>query len=150
MILGDLGASSYFNFSLWRLDKNLPEVEIYGLLACVHANLLQLCPTLTSKHDYCMLLVLPLLLLSHFSRVWLYVTLWTAAVQSPLATGFSRQEYWSGLPFPSPMHESEKWKWSRSVVSDSQWPHGLQPTRLFCPWDFPGMSIGICLFIIEF
>ena len=33
--------------------------------------------------------------------------------------GFSRQEHWSGLPFPSPMHESEKWKWSRSVMSDS-------------------------------
>ena len=33
--------------------------------------------------------------------------------------GFSRQEHWSGLPFPFPMHESEKWKWSRSVVSDS-------------------------------
>ena len=33
--------------------------------------------------------------------------------------GFSRQEYWSGLPFPSSMHESEKWKWSHSVVSDS-------------------------------
>ena len=34
------------------------------------------------------------------------------------------------------MHESEKWKWSRSVVSDSSRPHGLQPTRLLCPWDF--------------
>ena len=33
--------------------------------------------------------------------------------------GFSRQEHWSGLPFPSPMHESEKWKWSCSVVSGS-------------------------------
>ena len=33
--------------------------------------------------------------------------------------GFSRQEHWSGLPFPSPKHESEKWKRSRSVVSDS-------------------------------
>ena len=33
--------------------------------------------------------------------------------------GFSRQEHWSGLPFPSPMHESEKWKWSHSVVSNS-------------------------------
>ena len=33
--------------------------------------------------------------------------------------------HWSGLPFPSPMHESEKWKWSHSVVSDSQWSHGL-------------------------
>ena len=33
--------------------------------------------------------------------------------------GFSRQEHWSGLPFPFPIHESEKWKQSRSVVSDS-------------------------------
>ena len=33
--------------------------------------------------------------------------------------GFSREEHWSALPFPSPMHESEKWKWCRSVVSGS-------------------------------
>ena len=49
----------------------------------------------------------------------------------------------SGLPFPSPMQESEKWKWSRSVVSDSSRPHGLQPTRLLRPWDFPGKSTGV-------
>ena len=36
--------------------------------------------------------------------------------------GFSTWEHWSGLPFPSPTHESEKWKWSRSVVSDSSDP----------------------------
>ena len=40
-----------------------------------------------------------------------------AAHQAPPSLGFSRQEHWSGLPFPSPMHESEKWKRSRSVVS---------------------------------
>ena len=57
--------------------------------------------------------------------------------------GFSRQEHWSGLPFPSPMHESGKWKWSRSVVSYSSRPHGLQPTRLLHPWDFPGNSTGV-------
>ena len=57
--------------------------------------------------------------------------------------GFSRQEHWSRLPFPSPMHESETWKWSRSVVSDSQRPHELQPTRLLRPWDFPGKSTGV-------
>ena len=34
-------------------------------------------------------------------------------------------------------------KWSRSVVSDSQQRHGLQPTRLLCPWDFPGKSTGV-------
>ena len=33
---------------------------------------------------------------------------------APPSLGFSRQEHWSGLPFPSPMHESEKWKWSCS------------------------------------
>ena len=33
-----------------------------------------------------------------------------AAHQAPLSLGFSRQEHWSGLPFPSPMHESEKGK----------------------------------------
>ena len=41
------------------------------------------------------------------------------------------------------MHESEKWKWSCSVVSDSLQPHGLQPTRLLHPWDFPGKSTGV-------
>jgi len=47
--------------------------------------------------------------------------------------GFSRQEHRSGVPFPSPTHQSEKWKWSRSVMSDSLRPHGLQPTRLLHP-----------------
>ena len=56
-----------------------------------------------------------LLLLNRFSRVWLCVTPQMAAHQAPLSLGFSRQEQWSGLPFPSSMHESEKWKWSCSV-----------------------------------
>ena len=43
-----------------------------------------------------------LLLLSHFSCVLLFATPWTAAYQAPLSVGFSRQEYWSGLPLPSP------------------------------------------------
>ena len=40
--------------------------------------------------------------LSHFSRVWLFVTLWTVACQAPLSMRFSRQEEWSGLPCPPP------------------------------------------------
>ena len=36
------------------------------------------------------------------SRVHLFATPWTVAHQAPLSMGFSRQEYWSGLPFPSP------------------------------------------------
>ena len=49
-----------------------------------------------------------LLLLSHFSRVRLCATPDTAACQAPPSLGLSRQEQWSGLPFPSPMQESEK------------------------------------------
>ena len=45
-----------------------------------------------------------------------------AAHQAPPSLGFSRQEHWSGLPFPSPMHESERWKWSHSVMSDLATP----------------------------
>ena len=41
------------------------------------------------------------------------------------------------------MHESETWKWSHSVVLDSLRPHGLQPTRLLRPWDFPEKSTGV-------
>ena len=37
-----------------------------------------------------------------FSHVQLFATLWTVARQAPLSVGFSRQEYWTGLPFPSP------------------------------------------------
>ena len=84
-----------------------------------------------------------MLLPSRFSCVRLCATTETAAHQDPPSLGYSRQEQWSGLPFPSPMHESEKWKWSRSVVSDSQRRHGLQPIRLLHPWDFPGESTGV-------
>ena len=100
-------------------------------------------PTVSYKHQSKGMMWSLLLLLSCFSRVRLYATPWTAAHQAPLSLGFSRQERWSGLPFPSPMHESEKWKWSPSVMSDSQRPHGLQPTRLLHPWDFPGKSTGV-------
>ena len=41
-------------------------------------------------------------MLSHFSHVWFFATQWTIAHQAPLSMGFSRQEYWSRLPFPSP------------------------------------------------
>ena len=41
-------------------------------------------------------------LLSYFSCVWLFATQWTVAHQAPLSMGFSRQEYWSGLPCPPP------------------------------------------------
>ena len=108
------------------LNINKPEDRLILLSVLV----LLLCPFL-------------LLLLSHFSRVWLCATPETAAHQAPPSLGFSRQEHWSGLPFPSPMHESEKSKWNHLVMSDTQRPHGLQPTRLLRPWEFPGKSTGV-------
>ena len=46
-------------------------------------------------------------MLSHFSPVNLFVTLWTVACQAPQSMGFSRQEYWSGLTFASPGGSSQ-------------------------------------------
>ena len=95
---------------LWR--KNFPPQELnWSLLHC-RRILYQL--SYQGSPSQCVLL-----LLSHFGRVRLCATPQTAGHQAPPSLGLSRQEHWSGLPFPSPMHESEKWKWSRSVVSDS-------------------------------
>ena len=52
--------------------------------------------------------LLLLLLLSRLSRVQLCATPEMAAHQAPPSLGLSRQEHWSGLPFPSPVHESEE------------------------------------------
>ena len=71
-------------------------------------------PTIYLAFYFCMLL---LLLLSRFSRIRLCVTPKTAAHQAPPSLGLSRQEHWSGLPFPSPMPESEMWKWSHPFVT---------------------------------
>ena len=60
-------------------------------------------PNVSISHKIVQLLGLLLLLLRHFSCVRLCVTPETAAHQSPLSLGFSRQEHWSGLPFPSPV-----------------------------------------------
>ena len=82
---------------------------------------------------------------------------WTVACQAPLSTEFSRQEYWSGLPFPSPGELPDPGTELKSpalpadalltklqgklqsksclVVSNSLWPHGL--------WNIPGQKTGV-------
>ena len=82
----------------------------------------------------------------------------TAAHQAPPSLGFSRQEHWSKLPFPSPMHESEKWKWSCSVMStfsdsmDCSLPgssiHEIFQARVL-ECGAIGFSIGIILRLIK-
>ena len=62
--------------------------------------------------------------------------------------GFSRQEYWSGLPLPSPIHTC--CCCVASVVSDSVRPHRRQPTRRCHPWHSPGKNTGVgCHFLLQ-
>ena len=72
--------------SSWEERQDTPAA---AAAAAAAAKSLQSCPTLCDHTD-------------------------STAQQAPLSLGFSRQEYWSGLPFPSPMHKSEKGKWSHS------------------------------------
>ena len=68
------------------------------LAFCLHANQLR-----TWKCHFTFLsFSLHAWVLSHLSHVQLFVTPWAVAHQAPLSMGFSRQEYWSGLPCPSP------------------------------------------------
>ena len=81
---------------------------LYNLEKYLH---LKSSPISTVSSRMTSLIIIPLkllLLLSHFSRVRLCATPQKAAHESPPSLGFSRQEHWSGLPFPSPMHENEK------------------------------------------
>ena len=81
--------------------------------------------------------------------VRLFATPWTVARQAPLSMGFSRQEYWSGLPFPSPGDPPNPGIEPRSpeLQADavSSEPPGKQEDRLLCPWDSPGKNTGVDL-----
>ena len=105
--------------------------------------------------------------LSHFSHVWLFATPWTAAHQALLFTGFSRQEYSSGLPFPSlakhtgsptfPFVECTLLLFGHSAVSDSVTSWSIAPQAPLSkgisrwehwsrlpfpsPWDLPNPGI---------
>ena len=71
------------------------------------------------------------------SHVWLLATPWTVAYQAPPSMGFSRQEYWSGVPFPSPdeMYKAKKsaWRgstgkiWNKLSISTSSSDNKLKP-----------------------
>ena len=67
-----------------------------------------------------------LLLLSRFSRVRLFPTPWTAAYQAPPSMGFPRQEYWSGVPLPSPL-----WRPTRPFRTN---------TQKRCPFHYGGLE----------
>ena len=60
-------------------------------------------------------------MLSCFSDIWLWETLWSAACQAPLCMGFSKEEYWSGLPCPAPGTLSHPGIESASLMSNLHW-----------------------------
>ena len=74
-------------------------------LSCVHFPIF--CLFLTDLWEFLeysehkLFYIYALYMLSHFSRVWLFATVWTVAHQFPPSMGFARQEYWSGLSFSS-------------------------------------------------
>ena len=100
---------------------------IYSLVAEHKFELFPIWIVMHTAAKNVLIMLLLLLLLSRFSRVRLCATPETAAHQASPSLGFSRQEHWSWLPFLSPMHESEKWKWSHSVMSDSSDPMDCSP-----------------------
>ena len=89
------------------------------------------------------------------SHIRLFATPRTVALQAPLSMGFSRQEYWNRLLFPSPRHEEhifsfkkESNKCAAAAAKMLQscpplWRHRWQPTRLHHPWDSPGKITGV-------
>jgi len=81
------GISTYLTF--------LPSLSVFSFLGfCVYVN--------TSYWNFGFFFFLLKLLVFWLSRVRLFVTSWTVVHQASLCVGYSRQEYWSGLPFPSP------------------------------------------------
>ena len=113
--------------ALWgpqEQEENLSPRHLQKLIAATAAKSLQSCPTLCHPIDgsppgfsvpgILQARILEWIAIS-FSNAWnwkvkakllscvqLFTTLWTVAYQAPLSMGFSRQEYWSGLPLPSP------------------------------------------------
>ena len=74
----------------------------YSLAYAIFSDELNTSPSLQDPIE-----VVPIpikMLLLPLSHVQVFATLWTAACQAPLSMGFPRQEYWSGLPFPSLVH----------------------------------------------
>ena len=112
-------------------------------------------------------------MLSRFSCVWIYATLWTVACQALLSMGFSRQEYWSGLPWPPPgdlpdpqielaspalagrfltistIWEVPQMRKDCPLMGRTPPPMGSEslrphgPARLLSPWNSPGKNTGV-------
>ena len=84
---------------------------------------------------------------SCFSRVWLFAAPWTVAHQTPLSMGFSRQEYWCGLPFPPPGDLPDPGIEPASLVSPAL-VGGFFTTR--ATWEAPSNNIYLYKIAVGF
>ena len=88
----------YFLYGvLWYTSLNFDEVQcIYSFFCYLYQCFWYISKKTLPNPKLC------IFVLHRFSRVWLFAILWTVAQQAPLSMGFSRQEYWSGLPCSPP------------------------------------------------
>ena len=98
----------------WAGPKSQQAAHSHGPYPASGATSKQTVECVSSKKGFMCLNAM----LNRFSCVWLFARLWTVAQQTPLSMGFSKQEYWSGLPCPSP--------------GDPPNP-GTEPESLTCP-----------------
>ena len=116
------------------LEKILVKICVHNISYLVHSVMLDAGKILRFTHVLLgFIKIQGLLLLSRFSRVRLCATPQTAAHLAPLCLGFSRQEYWSGLPFPSPKIQliSAYWRGVRQAQVIYQKLDLRQGTQLF-------------------
>ena len=100
--------------------------------------------TLSNNYEIFLVIIYCIFMLSHFSRVQLSETLWTVARQAPLSMEFSRQEYWSGLPFPPPsIFLTQGWNLSLLPISARSWDQVGTNTHLFYPHPYPHTQEGL-------
>ena len=90
------------------------------------------------------------------SHVWLLATPWTVAYQTPPSMGFSRQEYWGGLPLPSPEYKSKVVykSWRDSNIDFSTWKANQEESRKtkmygsFHSWSESSWGLFWCLIVL--
>ena len=87
----------------WTLFSELKEVCALCMNVCMYLCTCECVFTSMCCVFICACLCICGYVLSHFSCVPLFAASWTVALQAPPSMGFSRQEYWSGLPLPSPV-----------------------------------------------
>ena len=152
-----ISGSSQFTYC-WSLAWRILSITSLACAAAAAAKSLQSCPTLCDPIDgsppgspvpgILQAITLEWVVISFsnarkwkvkvksLSRVRFVATPWTAAYQAPPSMGFSRQEYWSGVPLPSPKedirhhkdhHFENQWQWRRSTVGtegpELQWTY---------------------------